>query len=391
MDTYWGHLLETSGSYTDPLSDQQLQESEELLRAIYNNVAEGILTVDNQCRILNCNPAIEELFGYTRKQLHGQHVTFLMPQCKTSSIDDNMLECQLERSGRKAANHQDTGITRSGRSIPLEITVTSIHMQEQASLVVFIRDISRRVEADNTSRLRLQEMAHSGRLASLGEMTSSLTHELNQPLTAILTYAQACQRLLHRGKLNGQLDNALTQIIEQTRRASAVSNHLRRFIRKGDTERSAVDINHVMHEVLHLINHELKHHHIDVELDIQKDIPMVLVDRLQIEQVVLNLLRNAVEAMAETGQQRRELNIRTRREDKNLVLVEVEDTGGGLPEGDIFAKYYSTKSDGMGMGLPLCRKIIRAHGSDLTATNNHIGGASFIFFLPADPSSPGIT
>ncbi len=378
-------MPDQTASYTDPLSDLQLQESEEHLRAIYNNVSEGILTVDSRCCILNCNPAIEQLFGYTGKQLRGQPVNYLIPHCKTKAVDYPAAKCQITNNYQVTNHYQDTGITSSGKSIPLEITVTPIHLQGESSLVVFVRDISRRIEAENTSRLRLQEMAHSGRLASLGEMTSSLTHELNQPLTAILSYAQACQRLLRKGKLDGQLDNALTQIIEQTRRASAVSNHLRRFIRKGDSERSAVDINHVMHDVLHLIYHELKHHHIDVELDIHKDIPMVLGDRLQIEQVVLNLLRNAVEAIAATGQKRRELNIRTFKEVNAFVQVEVEDTGGGLPAGDIFAKYYSTKSDGMGMGLPLCRKIIRAHGSDLTAKNNRIGGATFHFQLPVEP------
>jgi len=372
---------------TDPIHDLLPHESEEQLRAIYNNVSECILIVDSQCCILNCNPATEQLFGYAQEQLCGQAVNCLLPQCKTRAFDRPTSDCNLDDNDKPASNYRETGITRNGKSIPLEITVTPIHVQGKSSQVVFMRDISRQIEADNLSRLRLQEMAHAGRLASLGEMTSSLTHELNQPLTAILSYAQACQRLLHNGKLAGQLDNALTQIVEQTRRASAVSNHLRRFIRKGDAERSAVDINHVMHDVLHLIYHELKFHHIDVELDIHKGAQMVWVDRLQIEQVVLNLLRNAVEAIAATGQQRRELNIRILKEDDTLIRVEVEDSGGGLPDGDIFAKYYSTKSDGMGMGLPLCRRIIRAHGSNLTAEDNQIGGATFLFRLPINPTS----
>ena len=226
-------------------------------------------------------------------------------------------------------------------------------------------------------------LSHVGRVTAMAELTASLAHELSQPLTAILSNAQAARRMLDRGVADPKdLREILADIVADDQRASEVIRHVRRFIKKDRTHRSPVDINAVVHDVMTLLRNDAIIRHVSVDDDLDPGLPRVLVDRVQLQQVLVNLLMNAFDAL-DTASQRR--IIVTTRKDGTAIRVSVKDFGNGIPVDDlacIFDSFYTTKSSGLGMGLSISRSLIEAHGGQLWAENNKDGGATFTFTVP---------
>jgi two-component system sensor kinase FixL len=230
------------------------------------------------------------------------------------------------------------------------------------------------------------DLAHMNRLGIMGELTASLAHELNQPLTGILTNAQAARRFLQmRPPDLGELDGALTDIIEDDRRAGEVIQRLRDLLRKGEFQRLSLDLNALIEDIVKLLSSDAIIRNARMTLDLYPGLPPVTGDRVQLQQVVLNLLVNAMEAMDDGKRTEQRLTVRTALADSRLVIVSVEDGGPGLgtdAEEQVFDPFYTTKREGMGMGLPIARSIINAHGGAIWAMNNPTGGATFHFTLP---------
>ncbi len=240
--------------------------------------------------------------------------------------------------------------------------------------------------AREATRLR-QHLAHIGRVSAMGELTASLAHELNQPLTAILNNAEVALRQLDvaRPDLAG-LREILADIVADDKRAAAVIHRLRALVKKGDLAHVALDINDVVAEVAHLVRHDVVLRNVPMTVDLAPGLPGIRGDRIQLQQVVLNLVLNGLEAMVESNGRDRALAIRTARADDAAVLVVVEDSGVGIDADDIermFEPLYTTKPEGLGMGLAIARTIVHAHGGQLRASNNAAGGATFGFTLPA--------
>jgi len=247
---------------------------------------------------------------------------------------------------------------------------------------VFANALSRKQGEREAQRLR-QDLTHIGRVSAMGELTASLAHELNQPLTAILSNAQAALRLLDAGGNLAEIREILNDIVADDKQAADLISRLRALVKKGDLERVALDINAVVAQVAWLVRYDATTRHVSMSLELAPDLPSVHGDRVQLQQVVLNLVLNGMEAMRETPGDR-SLVIRTARED-GAVVVSVQDSGPGIDERDgdrMFQALYTTKPEGLGMGLAIARTIVEAHGGRLAASNNAHGGAIFQFTLP---------
>jgi len=251
---------------------------------------------------------------------------------------------------------------------------------------VFAHALSRKQGELETQRLR-QELTHIGRVSAMGELTASLAHELNQPLSAILSNAETAQELLAADVIDLEaVREVLSDIVADDRRAAAVIQRLRILLKKGDLDFVPLDVNEIVGEVAWLVKSDVLIRNVSMRLELAPDLPSVLGDRVQLQQVVLNLVLNGLEALRPPPAGPRSLVIRTARGDADAVMVAVEDSGTGIDEQDtdrIFQPLYTTKPEGLGMGLAIARTIVDAHGGRLAAANNDQGGATVHFTLPA--------
>ncbi|MDO8479058.1 MAG: ATP-binding protein [Candidatus Rokubacteria bacterium] len=256
---------------------------------------------------------------------------------------------------------------------------------------MFANNLARKQSELEAQGLR-NELAHAGRVATIGELTTSLAHELNQPLTAILSNAQAGQRALETAPVNlEEVGEILKDIVEDDKRAGDVIRRLRSLLTKGDPQMKALDLNEALDEVARLVSADSDVRGVSIRLELADGLPPVLGDRVQLQQVALNLVLNGMDAMRESGTPDRVLVLRTARADAKTVRVEVRDAGTGINEGDmgkIFQTFFTTKPGGMGMGLAITRSIVDVHGGHLEAHNNPDGGATFSFTLPTGHDGP---
>jgi C4-dicarboxylate-specific signal transduction histidine kinase/ABC-type uncharacterized transport system substrate-binding protein len=249
---------------------------------------------------------------------------------------------------------------------------------------LFATVLSRRRGEHELQALR-RDLTHVGRVASMGELAASIAHELNQPLTAILSNAQVAQRLLERGDLNrDELDAILADIVADDRRAGSVIRRLRAFVRKDETQRSFVDLNAVVEDVVGLVRSDAIFRNVALAVALSPCLPRVVGDRIQLQQVVLNLVLNGLDAMQDSVE--RHLLVTTGTDEDDAVNVIVSDHGPGVPERDlqrVFEPFYTTKTQGLGMGLAIARSLVESHGGRLRVENNKNGGATFTFTIPA--------
>jgi C4-dicarboxylate-specific signal transduction histidine kinase len=247
-------------------------------------------------------------------------------------------------------------------------------------------EIIERSRTEEESRRLRDELAHLTRVATVGELTTSLAHELNQPLTAIMSNAQAVQRLLGSDTPDmSEVRDALTDIVNDNRRAGEVIRSLRKLLKQEDPQRKPVDINEIIQETISLVNSDFAISNISLTIDLSAELPSIVGDRIQLQQVILNLILNAVEAMRDVESDSRDLIVRTRYDDSSTITVEVQDSGIGIDAGKlgkVFDPFFTTKPDGLGMGLSINRTIIETHGGRIWATQSPEGGATFSFNLP---------
>jgi C4-dicarboxylate-specific signal transduction histidine kinase len=252
-------------------------------------------------------------------------------------------------------------------------------------------DITALKQAQEALRSREAELAHTTRVMTMGEITSSIAHEVNQPLAAIVNYGNACLRLLTTGSANlTEIATALSAIVKDANRASAIIARIRALSKKTPPEMAALQVSDVVTDILALVRRELTGRLIALKTALPEDLPPVLGDRIQLQQVLLNLVMNSIEAMNKVPEDQRRLFIGAQShvsEDKSFVLITMTDSGIGLTADDLpklFQTFYTTKADGMGMGLAISRSIVEAHGGRLWATPNADLGATFQFTLPVE-------
>lgn len=241
-----------------------------------------------------------------------------------------------------------------------------------------------KARADDRSRKQLAQLAHVSRLATMGEMASGLAHELNQPLCAIVNFAEACLELLETKPTNADLRQAMTEVARQAERAGEVIRRLREFVRRRELQRVVLPVNQAVREVIGLTNAEIRQNQVSVKLSLGRRLPGVLADSIQIQQVLVNLVRNAIDAMTEAAVARRHLRIKTCRSG-DYIEVAVSDSGSGIDGGaieQVFESFYTTKAHGMGMGLSISRSIVEMHDGRLWVTPNADCGVTFHFTIP---------
>jgi len=256
-----------------------------------------------------------------------------------------------------------------------------------------LHDITDRRRAEDEARQMQDRIAHFGRISTMGEMAAGIAHEVNQPLTAIATFAQACQRLIASGDVEmSEIDEALEQISTQALRAGEVIRRLRSFVKNREVRREPIQANRLLEDVLMLAQTDAHHHGVRLRLEPCECPPQVKADAVQIQQVILNLVRNSIDAMQEIAEPQREILLRTQVDPEGDVEFMVADRGAGVDAeaaAELFNPFFTTKPGGTGLGLSISRSIVRAHGGKLWCSANPGGGARFFFTLPAAPASAG--
>jgi two-component system, LuxR family, sensor kinase FixL len=380
-------------------AEEDLRNIEEKHRVIVEAANDAVISMDEKGDILLANPATSRIFGYDLAEIVGKPMTILMPEMMRK-LHENGFKRYLT-TGKRHLNWQGVEVTaqrKDGQEFPVEVSFGELTSDGHKLFTGFIRDISERKQAEDQLRasernlqMTLAELARVSRLTTMGELTASIAHEVNQPLTAVINNASACLRLLANRSLEPDvLRRALEGIVADGTRASAVLARIRAFIKKEPAEKNSVDLNEVIQEVLVLASRELYENKVLPDHQLKSDLPCVLADRVQLQQVLLNLVMNGIEAMAAVTNRPRFLGVQSRVDEFGDVLVAVSDsgTGFGLELDRVFNPFFTTKADGMGMGLSISRSLVESHGGRLWATPNSPHGAVFSFTLPATGGSP---
>jgi PAS domain S-box-containing protein len=367
-------------------SETSLLASEDRFRAVVDAVPNAILLVDGQGKVTLTNPQAHTLFGYSREELIGRPVELLIPPRYRSAHETYRQSYAADARARVMGFARELyALHKGGSEVPVEAVLKPMRTADALFVLVSLVDVTERRRNERTAARQRDEIAHLSRVAMLGELSGSLAHELNQPLTAILSNAQAAQRFLARSP--PQLDSLpeiLADIVKNDRRAGAVIERLRSLIKKADVQRQALNVNDAVQESLRLMYSDLLSRHVTVSTELAEKLPAVTGDRVQLQQVMLNLVINGCDAMG-SREADRHLVVRSRPTPRGSVEISVTDAGEGIPPQDlerIFEPFVTTKSHGMGLGLAICRSIAEAHGGRLWATNNVERGATFHFELP---------
>jgi PAS domain S-box-containing protein len=371
-------------------SEAELQSSGERFRAVVEAAPNAMLLVDARGQISLANAQAESLFGLGRDVLVGSTVERLVPERARLSHEAYRRGFVAEVRPRAMGFGRDTHALRSdGSEVPVEVFLTPMRGAEPSMILVSIIDISERRLNERRAATQRDEIAHLSRVAMLGELSGSLAHELNQPLAAILSNAQAAQRLLARDPPQIQaVTEILADIVTSDRRAGAVIERLRSMLRKEDVKQALLDLNHVAEESLRLMHSDLLDRRVSVDTSFAQNLPPVSGDRVQLQQVMLNLLINGCDAVVCRGREAR-LHVSSRVTERGSVAIAISDNGDGIAPQDIeriFEPFVTSKSHGIGLGLAICRSIIEAHGGRLWASNNASRGATMEFELPAEPT-----
>lgn len=366
---------------------RRLREREAHLQSILDTVPDGMVVIDETGVMRSFSAAAERLFGWTSAEVIGQPLEMLMGAPYKLAHKGYMGHYMATGERRIIGiGRVVEGQRRDGSIFRMHLSVGEMRVGDSRYFTGFTRDLTEREDTEGRLRALQSELAHISRLTAMGEMASALAHELNQPLSAIANYLRGSRRLLDRGDPadRPRLSEALGKAADQAIRAGDVIHRLRDFVGRGETEKRIENLCKLIEESADLAL--LGERDLGVRLTIRLDpaAELALIDRVQIQQVLLNLLRNGLDAMRATP--RRDLAISLEPGTEGLVTVSVSDTGAGIGAetmARLFQPFVTTKKDGMGVGLSICRTIVEAHGGTIWAETNPDGGATFRFTLPS--------
>lgn len=367
-------------------SERAVERRERHLQSILDTVPDAMIVIDDQGQIIFFSAAAQKTFGYSEEELVGRNVSLLMP---TPDADrhDSYIQRYLDTGERRilGIGRVVTGLRKDGSTFPMELSVGEALTVDQRLFTGFVRDLTDKYRTEAQVQELQAELIQVSRLSAMGTMASTLAHELNQPLTAIANYAEAATPIIDSGDAEdkGILRELFGEIAAQSLRAGGIVRRLREFIARGEVEKRLEDLAALVQDAASLGLVGANEKGISARFSLDPAAKTVLVDRVQIQQVLINLIRNAVEAM--DGSDIRNLVISSRALNAETVAVSVADTGPGIsPDvaGQLFKAFVSTKSSGMGLGLSICQTIIEAHGGRIRALPSEGRGTEFQFTLP---------
>jgi PAS domain S-box-containing protein len=360
------------------------EQATRLLAAVVESSHDAIVSKDLDGIITSWNTGAERLFGYSAEEAVGQNITLIIPPDRRD--EERAIVERLTRGER--VDHFETVRMRKDGSL-LDVALTISPMKDAAGRIVgaskLARDITERKRAEEALRQAQANLAYMSRVTTMGELTASLAHEIRQPISAAVTNAKTCLRWLGRDEPDvAEACGAASRLVKDVTRAADIIARISSLFKKGALQRELVDVNELIQEMIVLLRSEASRYSISIRTELAEGLPKVMADRVQLQQVFMNLMLNGIDAMKETSGGS-ELAIKSETDDGQL-LISLSDNGVGLrPEqGDqIFGAFFTTKDNGTGMGLPISRSIIESHGGRLWGTSNSGRGATFQFTLPA--------
>jgi PAS domain S-box-containing protein len=362
-----------------------LKESEERWRSVFETSAAGVAVMDANAGFVATNTAFQTMLGYSDEEL--RHLSLVDLGIEDDRESSRQLLEELQRGKRRNYDAVNRFRRKNGTTAWGHIYLSTI-LGDDAKPRLFIAttmDITARRLAEDAMRAAQSELAQVARLTTMGEMTASIAHEINQPLAAIVANGNAGLRWLANATPDiDEVRATLKRIVNDGHRAGRVISGVRTMCRKGGHAKTIVDVNELVRDVLTLVRGEPDSRGVSVRTELEP-LPQVLADRVQLQQVILNLIMNALDAMASVNGRVRVLRLRSERHEPGGVMVTVQDSGTGIDKKDmdrIFEPFFTTKPHGMGMGLPICRSIVEAHGGRLMASHDHPYGTVFQMILP---------
>lgn len=375
---------------SERMVDEQCLVPAELLkasRAMFSALPDPLVLVQASGQIGSFNEAAQQIFGYTQDEVWGKNLSLLLPREVTGAND--------EAFARLIANlrRPDTPVLRTrarradGVEIPVDLRVKSIYLVDHEIFVLSLRDISDRLDTEERLRALGEELAHAVRVNAMGEMAAGIAHELNQPLAALANYLEAAKQLLSTEELKDpRAEEMIDAAARQAIRAGAIIRRIRKFVTRGEIDIRVEPVEETVRDAINLVFVGRAQFDVKVNVAFDRDADRMLADRIQVQQVLVNLLRNALEALQPLPPDARNILVKARRTD-DMIEFNVLDTGPGIPQtvlDRLYEPFSSTKgSGGMGVGLTISRRIIEAHGGRIWAENRAEGGAAFRFTVPA--------
>jgi two-component system sensor kinase FixL len=365
--------------------NRHILERQAQLQSILDTVPDAMIVIDEKGTVQSFGPAAEQLFQWTRDEVTGRNVSMLMPS-PDRDAHDSYIEHYLRTGERHIIGlpRKITAQRKDGSAFPAELFVGEARSGDHRYFTGFLQDLSERHATETRLQGLQSELVHISRSSAMGEMASVLAHELNQPLSAISTYLRAGQRLLDAENPENPAIPIISSAAEQSLRAGEIIRRLRRFVEQGESDQQVESLQELIEDTAALALLGARERGVITRYKWSKAVDVVFVDRVQVQQVALNLMRNALEAM--DASEKRELQIATSRSEDGMAMISVSDTGSGIdPEiaDRLFQPFVTTKgAQGMGVGLSICRTIIEAHGGRIWAEPNPGGGTIFRFTVP---------
>lgn len=386
-----GAARHLTGIFLDVDEEKQVEEAlrtrETHLRSILQTIPDAMIVIDGHGVMQLFSTAAERLFGWSEDEAIGQNVSILMPEPDRTRHDSYIARYRSTNDPHIIGiGRIVTGRRRDGTTFPMHLSIGEMESGGEPYFTGFVRDLTEHQQTQARLQELQSELVHVSRLTAMGEMASALAHELNQPLAAISNYMKGSRRLL-AGSTDAntpKIESALDRAAEQALRAGQIIRRLRDFVSRGESEKRVESLSKMIEEAGALGLAGAREQNVQLRFSLDPDADLVLADRVQIQQVLVNLFRNALEAMAQSP--RRELVVANNRVADDMIEVEVSDTGPGFQDDvipNLFQTFFTTKETGMGVGLSISRSIIEAHGGRMWAENNASGGATFRFTLPA--------